>query len=338
MERYQDKGALGQARMRDNEVVLAQHEIAKEQNVEIERARTVALTAGAVAAEREFEIEQRLEQLARGHIRFKSDNGVEEARLIDKAHGRGGVERRAGDDAAELRETVRGGGERSVRRPGRTGNIGAEADIGDGHLIQSIALALLLAQRLHGLNGSGPARRNQRRSQPNRRKRENHGGKVLLRGIVSAGSFSPARDAFCAAAAFEIETCCPLADRRRFLFFSKTGRLCPISQDAPAPPVIASGFRRWRVAGSPEPPLRAGLRPSVMDEEDGRTGARARQSGQLNASQGVSTQSLRHSQSKTFEVKNLGAWVPHISLLRPGKALVHPSNSVEFLISKESTK
>ena len=56
--------------------------------------------------------------------------------------------------------------------------------------------------------------------------------------------------------------------------------------------MIASGFQHGRVAESR--PASAARRPETirMDEEDGKTGARARQSGQLNASAGVPAQSL----------------------------------------------
>ena len=72
-----------------------------------------------------------------------------------------------------------------------------------------------------------------------------------------------------------------------------------------------------------------------MDEEDGKTGARARQSGQLNAAHGVPAQSLCPPQSKTSKAKNLGA--PGPSLLGTWEStVVYPGNSIEFFISKES--
>ena len=68
--------------------------------------------------------------------------------------------------------------------------------------------------------------------------------------------------------------------------------MCSESQDVHTPPVIASVFQSRARGGTSQPPPPAGLRPSVMDEEDGKTGARARQSGQWNASEGVPAQSL----------------------------------------------
>lgn len=119
--------------MRHDEVVLAQDEISEEKDVEVEGTRTVAETGRAVAAEFELDREQLLEQFARGKIGFQSDDCVEEARLISKADRRGGVKRRTGDNTTELREAIRGCGKRCLRRTGRTGKVGAEAYIGNGH-------------------------------------------------------------------------------------------------------------------------------------------------------------------------------------------------------------
>jgi hypothetical protein len=42
-----------------------------------------------------------IKQCVRGHIGFKRDDGIDEARLVDKSDGFGGIERRAANNVAQ---------------------------------------------------------------------------------------------------------------------------------------------------------------------------------------------------------------------------------------------
>ena len=88
VERDEDEGALGEARMRDFETGQAEDEIAVEENVEVEGARAVAHAGGAVAAELALDEENGAQQFERRESGFKSDDGVEEAGLIGQGDGR----------------------------------------------------------------------------------------------------------------------------------------------------------------------------------------------------------------------------------------------------------
>ena len=96
VERDEDEGALGEARVRDDETGAADDEIAVEQDVEVEGARAVGEAVGAVAAEVLFDEEQGAEQFEWGEIGFEGGGGVEKAGLVGESDGRGGVERGAG--------------------------------------------------------------------------------------------------------------------------------------------------------------------------------------------------------------------------------------------------
>ncbi len=133
VEGDEDKGALGEARMGDFEAGFAEDEIAVEENVEIEGARAIGNTGGAVAAEVAFDEENGAKQFERRQSGFESDNGVEEAGLISEADGRGGVDRGAGRDAAEGGEAHGRCGERDFRRAGGAGQVGAKGDVGERH-------------------------------------------------------------------------------------------------------------------------------------------------------------------------------------------------------------
>ena len=133
--------------MRDFKIVLAQHQIAEEQNIQVERPRPIPEPPKPpkprcpVAAKLALQIEQRVEQLARSQIRFKPDNRIEKPRLIGVANRRGGVERRTRGQAANLRQPRYCRGQCSLRQPGRAGQVGAESDVGNGHAILPIAPA-----------------------------------------------------------------------------------------------------------------------------------------------------------------------------------------------------
>ena len=128
VERNKDKGALGEARMRDDETGSADDEIAIEENVEVEGAGAVGDAGDADAAEFLFDEEHGAEQLEWGQLGFKSDCGVEEAGLIGESNGRGGVERGARRHTAQGLKARGGGGQRSLGRAGVTGEVGTESD------------------------------------------------------------------------------------------------------------------------------------------------------------------------------------------------------------------
>ncbi len=92
VQRDEDEGALGEARMRDFKAGLAEDEIVVEENVEIEGARAVRNTGGAVAAEFTLDEENGAKQFERRQSCFESYDRVEKAGLIGEAHGLGGVE------------------------------------------------------------------------------------------------------------------------------------------------------------------------------------------------------------------------------------------------------
>jgi hypothetical protein len=129
-----NKGALGKARVRNFESRFAEHKIAVENEIEIESTRAVGDGVEAVAAEFLLDGEKCAEKLERGERRFKRESGVEEARLIGEADGRGGVERRAGCDAAERGEAREGGGKGCIGGAGGAGNVRAEGDVGERHV------------------------------------------------------------------------------------------------------------------------------------------------------------------------------------------------------------
>jgi len=135
-ERDENECTFGKTGMRDFEVGLGDDLIAEEQDVEVERARAVWKTGCAVAAELALDSEQAFEQGARGEFGFERDHGVDKVRLVGEADGRGGVERRAGNEAAQGFEARCGGGERGFGRASVAWQVGAEADIGGGHAAQ----------------------------------------------------------------------------------------------------------------------------------------------------------------------------------------------------------
>lgn len=132
VEGNEDEGALGEARVRDLKTIFADDEIAVEDEVEIESARTVENACRAIAAEVALDCKQSVKQLVGSEMGFKRDDGVEEARLIGETDGSGGVERGAGGDATKGGKALDGGGERSVGRAGGAGKVGAKGNVG-GH-------------------------------------------------------------------------------------------------------------------------------------------------------------------------------------------------------------
>ena len=71
------------------------------QNIQIQGARAIPNAGGAVAAEFPLDAEQAVEQGVRVEFGLQGDHCIEETGLVGETHGLGGVERRAGDDAAQ---------------------------------------------------------------------------------------------------------------------------------------------------------------------------------------------------------------------------------------------
>lgn len=132
-ERDEDECALGKAGMRDFQNGLSEDKIAVEEDIEVEGAGSAGDGGGAIAAERSLDGEERVKQWARCEIGFKSDDGVEETRLIGKADGLGGIERRTRSDAAEFCDLLERGGQRGVGRACGAWKVGAEGDVDEQH-------------------------------------------------------------------------------------------------------------------------------------------------------------------------------------------------------------
>ena len=76
-----------------------------------------------------------------GQIGFKSDHGVDEARLVGESDGLSGIEGRAARDAAQGCEAGRGCGQRGLWSSGGTGEIRAHSDVSRLHRFQRISTA-----------------------------------------------------------------------------------------------------------------------------------------------------------------------------------------------------
>ena len=59
VERDENEGAFGEARVRKLEASFAEHKISKENEIEVESARTIVDREKAIAAEVEFDLEER---------------------------------------------------------------------------------------------------------------------------------------------------------------------------------------------------------------------------------------------------------------------------------------
>ncbi len=132
-ERDKDEGALGKAEMRDYEAGFGQDEIAIEEDIEVEGARTVEDGARAITAEQALDREKSFKEGARREIGLNGDDGVQEARLIGKADGLGGIERGTRGDAAERGDLLESSGEGSIGRASGAWEVGAEGDVDEGH-------------------------------------------------------------------------------------------------------------------------------------------------------------------------------------------------------------
>src|SRR5579871_1469013 len=114
VKRNQHECALGNPRMRNLEACLAQTEVAEHQDIQVKCTRAVGNAGGAVPLEVALDREQGVEQGTWSERSFDRNNCIDEARLTRVAHRFGGVECRAGDDAAQSGEPVSGGGEGQI--------------------------------------------------------------------------------------------------------------------------------------------------------------------------------------------------------------------------------
>ncbi len=134
-ERHEDEGALREAGMRNFKVGFRKDEIAVKENVEIEGAGAVGDGGGAIATEGTFNKKEGGEEDARSERGINRDDGIEEAGLIGEADGSGGIEPRPRGDASDGSELREGRCERGVGMAGEAGKVGAEGDIGEGHVL-----------------------------------------------------------------------------------------------------------------------------------------------------------------------------------------------------------
>jgi hypothetical protein len=135
VEGHEDEGALCETGMGNFKAGLREDEIAVEENVEVEGAGTVGDGGGAIPAEDTFDEKEGCEEGSRSERGFKDDYGIQEAGLICEADGRSGIERRSRGDASDGLEFWEGRGERGVGMAGEAGKVGAEGDVGEGHVL-----------------------------------------------------------------------------------------------------------------------------------------------------------------------------------------------------------
>ncbi len=115
---------------------LAHGNAVNQKDIQVKRPRPVRNGDGAVTAEPALDLKQCFKEPARGQFGLERDGSVEEARLLGKAHRRGGVERRTGGDAAQRMEFLDGGGEGCFRWSGGARQIGSQPDVASAHLLQ----------------------------------------------------------------------------------------------------------------------------------------------------------------------------------------------------------
>ena len=125
--------------MRNLQARFADDQIIEEQNVQIQRARTIDEAGRPVAAKVLFDGHEPVKQLVRRKVCFESNGGIEKAWLRCEAHRLGAVERGASRNVAKGLKAQSGGSERRLRRSGPTGQITAHPDVGRAHLLKGIA-------------------------------------------------------------------------------------------------------------------------------------------------------------------------------------------------------
>ena len=123
-ERGEDEAALGQARMRYDEVAGADGGAGVEEDVNVEGAR--AVVEAQAAAELMFDGLSGVEKLQRNKKRFGGNAAVEKPRLRSEADWLGGVERGTPEDAdAGSVEEFEGAGEVSLA----VAEVGTEGEV-----------------------------------------------------------------------------------------------------------------------------------------------------------------------------------------------------------------
>ena len=85
-ERHEDKRSLIEPRMRNLESCLTEAEVTQHQDIQVKCTRAVRDAGGAIAAEVTLNAEKCLEQRTWGEISLKSDDRVDEARLVSVTH------------------------------------------------------------------------------------------------------------------------------------------------------------------------------------------------------------------------------------------------------------
>lgn len=120
---------------------LADCQVSEYQNIQIQRAGSVANAGGTVAAKLLFNAKQALEQGVRVKAGLKDDDRVEKTRLAGEAHRLGGIKRRASYDVPQRLEARGRRSQRSFRWSHGTGQVCAHSDVGGLHDIKTIAQA-----------------------------------------------------------------------------------------------------------------------------------------------------------------------------------------------------
>src|SRR4051794_32813529 len=125
-ERYQDECSLEQPRVREYEVRLVQRHVTVGEQVDVDRPRTPALFARAVAAKRTLDCERTLKQGAGRQRGLDRNRAIDEWRLICDAPRRRAVVGGAGDQlhVRAVSEAVH----RLVQCRANVADIAAEAD------------------------------------------------------------------------------------------------------------------------------------------------------------------------------------------------------------------
>lgn len=132
-QRGEDEKTLSEPGVRNLEVGLIELDVAEQQNVEIERARTVGNAGRTVAPELLLDGQQCVEQIAGFKIGLEFDNGIHKSRLIGESHWACTVNRRSAGDAAERSEPLRCRRQRCLRRSSQARQVRAHRDVGSPH-------------------------------------------------------------------------------------------------------------------------------------------------------------------------------------------------------------
>lgn len=139
MQRDQNKTALCQPWMRNFKARSAHHKIVEEQNIQVERARAVHNSCGAVAAKVLLDVEHLFKQRLRAQLRFEPNHGIHKSGLARESNRLGQVKRRAVHHRAKRFKAHHRCRQSRLGRTGRAGQVGAHSNVGGAHPIQSNA-------------------------------------------------------------------------------------------------------------------------------------------------------------------------------------------------------